>query len=267
MQLQVGNTWDDGFGRNYMELVNPNQAREIYEQQRHIWKTRNKDESEEFTEEFLQTLIAQQTPDYGEPSHAALKTFFDVLVAEKQPTADDPFSVVEIGAANGTTIRHFAKFFPDTPFDFFGMDALPELVADAQQNFPDHRVIAGTAEDFVAMDAADMGRDRFDVFMTSLVLCMMLPDLVYSVFKKAASMTDVILCRDYLTNKAGEISRNRPVLFEMMPDHPHLVFAAPFELMLRRLGFSRIEYIFEELADPRIRGMGTFLARRTHDPK
>ena len=172
-------------------------------------------------------------------------------------------SVVEIGAANGPTPRHFQRFHPDIKLTYFGMEVFPALMQDGQEQFPEHRFVLGTAEDFIELAPEAMGQEKFDAFMASLVMCMMPTELAYKVLSKASEMTDTILCRDYLTNKGGEVSRTKAVLFEMAPGHSHLLFANQFELMLRSLGFSRIDYIFEESAGADLRGMGTFLAQRT----
>ncbi|MEK9671732.1 MAG: hypothetical protein VW268_04420 [Rhodospirillaceae bacterium] len=263
MQLKVSKTVDDGYGRTYMELANPAQAQEVYEHQRAYWQTRNLPNDGVFPEDYKAQVISQQTQDYSQPSHATLRVLLDSLVDEKTRAGGSDMSIIEIGVANGPTLRHFKKFYPDVNLSFVGFEALSFLAEDAQTNYPEQKINIGTVETFLESTTADLGRDRFDVFLTSLVLCMTIPDVVYPVFRRASEMSDVILCRDYLVNKGGEISKDRPVLFKMAEGHDHFVFANPFELMLRSLGFSRIEYIFDEIAYSQIRGMGTLLARGT----
>ena len=263
MAFQIGARWDDGLGRIYMELSNPMQATQLYEQQKAFWVTRNQGDDGTISAEMEAEIIADQLSEYSGPGFETTKPILYRAVRLTQERGQTELSIVEIGAANGGTVRHFEKFHPEYALGFYGMEALPLLAEDGAKKYPQHRFQAGTAEDFVELTAEDLGRERFDMFLASGVLCMLLPELAFMVLRKASEISDMIVCRDYLANKGGEISRKRPVMFELVPGHTHYLFANPYELLLRSLGFSRIEYIFEESADPRIRGTASFLALRS----
>ncbi|MEK9671885.1 MAG: hypothetical protein VW268_05195 [Rhodospirillaceae bacterium] len=146
---------------------------------------------------------------------------------------------------------------------FFGMEALPFLAADAQRRYPTQRFAAGMAEDSIEIGADALGRSRFDLFLASDTLCMLLPDMVRRVLTKAGDIAGQVLFRDYLANTSGKISADLPVMFELAPRHHHILFANPYELILRELGFTDIYYVMEETTEVTVRGSGSFLARRS----
>lgn len=262
MGLQIGTSWTDEHGRRYMELIDSNDIAYIYTREKKMWTTRGLSAGKQYPDHFVQRVVESQLPDYSKPGFTTICPLLDKVVEAKRQNNDNNISIVEIGAANGPTVRHFEKFYPDVNLRFFGMEALGFLADDAAAKHPSHQFTQGTAEDFVELTSTDLGHDHFDLFLASGTLCMLLPNLARAVLSKAGEIADAIVCREYLANKSGEISQDRPVMFELAPNHEHVLFANPYDVMLHDLGFSSIEYVYEDLDEIAVRGTGSFLARR-----
>tara|TARA_R110001592_G_scaffold105374_2_gene296178 strand:- start:410 stop:1201 length:792 start_codon:yes stop_codon:yes gene_type:complete len=261
MRVDSNSIWKDSYGREYFEIPDPSETQRLYESTKEFWVKRGLRSDEKLPQEAIDQVLSQQAPHYATPPCAPLAHLLK-SVAQDARGSGGSISVVELGCANGILARHFDKFFPDLDLTFFGMEALSALVDDACKKYPNHSFMTGTAENFLDLGSDKLGGLRFDVFLASGVLCMLPPELAREVLRKATEIAEVIICRDYLQNKSGELSRDKAVYFELSEEHPHIIFANPYEIFIREIGHAHIEYNFLKLADPYVRGTGAFLAKR-----
>jgi hypothetical protein len=187
-------------------------------------------------------IISQQATDYSHKEALAMQ--LERLVAEKTNSAGEPckLSILELGCANGVLIRHFRRYFPLVSLKFVGFEVADMLVDDFRLRYPEHRVEFGGAEEFIDMSDDDFEEAPFDVFLASYSLCMIKPDLVSKVLKRAAGLANTILIWDNLANSRGQLCADHAVFLQPI-GVPHLIFSHMFENMLNELGFDRVEHV------------------------
>lgn len=230
--VSVGLT-DDG-GQVYYIVHNDDDVEALYEHDRDWWRNRTHP-----TPEIAQKIIDQQTPDYDADSpKRGLGAALNAIVHDRiNETGKNLLSLLEIGCANGVTIRHLKKHFPDLELSFYGFEMAGILVDDFRRNFSQHGITQGGAEGFIENDDSMFPHSPYDLFLASGTLCMVKPNLVPGIFQKASRLTDRFIFWDYLENRNGRISKDRPVIFQL-EDVTHTLFAHPFEMLLDAIGFE-----------------------------
>ncbi len=111
------------------------------------------------------------------------------------------------------------------------------LVDDFRRNFSRHDITQGGAEEFIENDDSMFPHSPYDLFLASGTLCMVKPNLVPEILQKASRLTDRFIFWDYLENRNGQISKDRPVIFQL-EDVTHSLYAHPFEKLLETIGFE-----------------------------
>lgn len=224
---------DDG-GQAYYIVNNDDDVEALYEHERDWWRNRTGK-----TPEFTQIIIDQQTPDYdASPPKRELGAALNAIVHDRiNETGKNLLSILEIGCANGVTIRHLKKRFPDLELSYYGFEMTGILVDDFQRNFSRYDITQGGAEEFIENDDSMFPHSPYDLFLASGCLCMVKPNLVPEVLQKASRLTDRFIIWDYLENRNGQISKDRPVIFRL-EDGRHSLYAHPFEKLLETIGFE-----------------------------
>jgi len=186
-------------------------------------------------------ILRQQQIDYSQGTKESLASYLGDCVAEAKAKGIDEISILELGCANGPTIRHMRNFFPEIKVRFFGIELTDFLVDNLLVRHPEARAIPGGVDEFLAMSAEDFGVQSFDLFLASGVLCQVPPDAAAKTLAHASRFCDQVLMWDYLLNMGGQISDSDPIIFKLAEDSQHILFLNPYEKMLRDAGFTQID--------------------------
>ena len=220
--------------RIYVALYDPEQVEEFYiDHQKKFWSDRN-----EAPEDLFPVIIEQQEVDYLSGKKLTLAKLFQSHIVLMKSENKSKISVLELGCANGPTLRHLKKVAPDIEVQFTGFELTPFLVDDLIKRYPGAKAYVGGAEEMIDMAPAELGAEVFDIFLASLVLSQIPPYRILDVFKHVSKNCDQIMIFDFLINIDGVLSSEYPVLFKHIPDSPHFVFAHPYRELLREAGFE-----------------------------
>jgi len=173
------------------------------------------------------------------------------------------FSVLELGCAN-SPLLHFLKHHVDLgEVDYTGIEPYSMFVDDLKSNFPTAHAMVGNAESFLEMDEAVLGRERFSVFVSTLVFCMIRPDIVRRCLLRVGQLCDKVLIHDYVVNLTGNVSADQPVTFPYnLRTAGQVYFANPFLPFLQEAGFALTG--LQEIPHPDgMRGWGVMVAEKT----
>lgn len=233
MKIEIAGSFTDEGGQVYY-VVRDDVVDALYERDRDWWRNRTRDQ----TPEVVRRIIDQQARDYDSNPKRELGAALNAIVRDRTgKTRTNKLSVLEIGCVNGMTVRHLNKHFPDIALSFSGFEVNGDLVGDFRRHFPQHDVIQGGVEEFLEKDVSAFPHWPYDLFLAVGTLCMVKPNMVLEVLRKASQLTDRIVFWDYLENRGGQISKDRPVMFHL-PNGPHVLYAHPFERFLKTIGFG-----------------------------
>ena len=238
MDVEVTVGYIDESGQVYYIVHNDENVEALYQRDCSWWRGRTNGRGPKV----IQQVIDQQTPDYDSDPKRELGAALNAIVQNKlRKTGKNRLSLLEIGCANGPTVRHLNKHFPDLKLSFYGFELTGVLVKDFRRWFPQHSVIQGGVEEMLTKDISTFPHSPYDLFVASGTLCMVKPDLVPEVLLKASLLTDRFVFWDYLENRAGRISKDRPVMFQLKGP-THMLYANPFEPLLKKIGF-KVEHL------------------------
>ena len=229
----------DETGRQLFGIPDPQDVQAVYER-RELKFWRDVRSRENAPPQLRSRILQQQQEDYSTGSKVGMAAYLEQLGVEAIQQ-DRQLSILELGCANGITIRHFRKFCPELNLNFFGIELTDFLVDNLLTRYPDARAIAGGAEEFLSMDAADFGAESFDVFLVSGVLCQIPSELAAHVLTHAAKFCDKVVLWDYLLNFDGKVSANDEVIFKLEKESQHILFLNQYENMLKNAGYSDID--------------------------
>jgi len=221
-------------GQTYYVVQDDDGEDILYSMNRDWWSDRLRGQSAET----VRVAIGQQTRNYDSGPKRELGVALNATVRDRlAKSGKNGLSVLEIGCANGPTIRHLTKHFPNLELTFYGIELNGVLVDDFRRHFPQYNVIQGGVEEFVENDVSTFPHAPYDLFLASGTLCMVKPNMMIEVLRKAARLTNRFVFWEYLENRNGQISKDRPVFFEL-EGAPHYLFAHAFETLLKKIGFK-----------------------------
>lgn len=227
-----------GLKHPYSTIPDPAHVDLVYEDLKSFWKRT----AAAGDLSIAKKVISQQATDYSHKEALALQ--LERLVAERMSSTGYPckLSILELGCANGVIIRHFQRYFPLVSMKLVGFEVADMLVDDFRSRYPEHRIEFGDAEAFIKTADDKFEEAPFDIFLASYTLCMIKPDLVSKVLKRAAGLANTILIWDNFANTRGQLSADHAVILQPI-GVPHLIFSHMFENMLNELGFDRVEHV------------------------
>jgi hypothetical protein len=259
-EVKVDVLFSDDVGRHYID-ADEQLLDNLYMHNVLFWKTRFQDQ---LSEEAEQHILGSQTV-----AENPFKTSSDerLLSLYTEGQKGDGFSMLEIGAANGTVIDRIAQTYPDPQFRYVGFECLPLLVKDFNTRHPGKVMHLGAIEDFLAMDTADFEQHPFTVFYTSVALVMIKPSLVREAILKAARFSEHMLFFDYIEVPPADLQPGHSLVVHM-PNRPVFWFTHPWKDLMDEIGFEIIDLKAGDLDtdDPRrnsqLRGFGMLHAKR-----
>ena len=197
-----------------------------------------------------QSAILAQERDYGRGAKKGLGDRLNAFANSAAQSGKPELSVLELGCADGATLRHLKKYAPDVSVDFFGLEMTDFLVDHLLFKNKDVRAIVGGADEFLKMGGPEFGADEFDIFIASGVLCQIPPGLARDVIRHAASFCDHVYMWDYLFNLNGDVSETDCVIFKLTETHEHILYLNPYERFLREAGFTNIDIVLSDGQNP-----------------
>ena len=150
--------------------------------------------------------------------------------------AGEPFSVLDLGCANGPLLAWIKTWMDAAEIRFCGIEFCDFFVKDIRRHHPDAVVFHGAAEEVLAARPPEVFGTRFTVFVASAVLCMIHPRVVERLLAEISRVTDTILIRDYYGNIFGSHLGAVPLVFHYNDGFP--MFAHLFGVYLRASGFE-----------------------------
>lgn len=252
----------DFAGRNLFAVPDEDEVQRIYtECQIRFWRDRR-------SRDYLVTsqvhqIIAQQAMDYMDGTKKAMGEQLVALIDEAMAAGKTEFSILELGCANGPTLRHLRKTRPDVPIRFYGMELTDILVDDLCASFPSATAVTGGADELMTMGVEDFEGGHFDLFLAVGVLCQMPPQVVGALLRHVAGLCDSVLIWDYLLNSDGRASPDDAVFFSLSDTIPHLLFVNPFNQQFTDAGFENMTIMRSPVKDmSQGPGEGAVLARK-----
>ena len=218
----------------YYSAAGPQAVEDIYKHNHVFWTTRNTtDMSDECKKNIIDAQVSPKTP-YNRCAHEKLLQIF------AEESSKGSFSILEIGAANGTVMEVLKSKFPKPKLTYVGFECLPILAEDFRRKYPDQTIHVGTAEDFVSKEKSFFGPVPFTLFYAYAVFLMIKPDLVRAVLRKAAGLTDRFLIFDILDASGVELGSDETLVIAM-PNRSVFWFVHPWEDYFAEIGFKYIE--------------------------
>ena len=255
--LNAKSVFTDQDNRTYYALTDPKQVEDLYiNVQRKFWSTRNN--TKDYDE-----IIEQQSEDYMSSRALAMSHLIQERVEKIRSEGLSKISILELGCANGITLRHLSKTADNLDVHYVGLELTPFLIDDLKKNFPDAHAYVGGAEELLSMTEAELGSKSFDVFIVSFVLSQIPPVVVSKVLDHVSRYCDTVIIRDYLINLNGELNSEHPVMFKHFPEARHFAFAHPYRSLLHNAGFyiERIIYYHGKRQGPAAPKEGALCAK------
>lgn len=181
--------------------------------------------------------IAGQGENYNHGMKRPLGATLEELYRATQP--EGFLSILELGGADGITLRHLQTIFPDFRVRYTGIEPCAVFVDNLKKHFPRANAMVGDAEKFIAMPDEEFPDRPYRAFVASLSLCMIKPVVVRKILARVAQLCDEALIIDYLGNVNGEISPTQPVMFQF-GEHRRIVFAHAFKDHALAAGFCNV---------------------------
>ena len=241
----------DENSRQYLVMLDPQEVEEFYLNiQRKFWSVRDNAKGDD-----LKLIVQQQDADYLYGTKQTLSDLIQKFIKRVRYENRTSISVLELGCANGPTLRHLAKVAGDLDVEFTGLELTPCLIEDMKIKFPKARGYVGGTEELIEMTEQELGREKFDIFLASGVLCQMPPDKVREALKFASQFCHSVMIWEYLINIEGELSMEYPVVFKHTELTRHLLFAHPYQLLLQEAGFEieNIKYYGGEFGQEKVK--------------
>jgi SAM-dependent methyltransferase len=239
IQVQAYLAGRDSTGRSLIGIPEKNDVDAIYRQlQIRFW--RDVRSRENASTQLRALILKQQQDDYSKGTKRSLASFIAKSLERSAIAGAKTTSVLELGCANGATIRHFNRHHPETELRFFGIELTDFLVDNLLARHPEAMAVVGGGDEFLDMGAEDFGTDSFDLFVAAGVLCQIPPDVAANILKHAAAFCDEVLLWEYLENFDGSVSDTDSVIFKLEQDSQHILFLNPYRNMLEQAGFTDI---------------------------
>jgi len=229
MQAEVRVLLADEYNRVFV-AASPEQIQNFAGHNHHFWTTRGLSTP---TPEQRADIIEQQSFEdsfFSEGCTAYLRE----MTARNQ---DGPaFSILEIGAANGTLLKKLGLQERPGNVRYLGFECLPILCEDFAETFPGQRIVCGDINDF--MDHEFAADDLpFSLFYSAVTFIMIPPEDVLNAFRKLGNLVDEILIFDFvewpeLHFEAGEA----PVIY--LSNRNVFWFLHDFAAYLDEIGFE-----------------------------
>ncbi len=234
--------------RRQFILVDEYSAGLLDRQNHAFWSTRN---MAQMPESIKREIINDQSWSdtvFSRPATEKLHALIDAV------PDGQPFSMLEIGAANGTVLRKIGARKPDLDFAYVGFECLPLFCEDFEKNFPQHKIFVGDVDVFEQTDLSEYNGGRFSLFYANVVFIMMRTELVRRALKKAAAHTDTFLIYDFMNPPEADIARGESMAI-ISPGRPVFWFVHPWKELFAEVGFEIVDSHFEEpsLSDPKLR--------------
>ncbi|NQU59641.1 MAG: hypothetical protein HQ512_00770 [Rhodospirillales bacterium] len=263
MEMDVKVLKVDDLGRNHI-VAEPATVEDLYRHNLIFWTTRFRDElSEEERKTILDNQENIETP-YTRPATLKLHE----VLAEASEKSE--FSMLELGAANGTVMKRIEEKFPKPKLTYVGFECLPLLADDFKKKFPEHKIHLGDVEEFIGKEKSFFPEAPFTLFYATLVFKMIKPDLVRKALRKAAELTNQFLIYDLLEDTDTELGPDETLILHM-PARPVFWFVHPWAEYLAEIGFKIVDKQVSKLTeaeaqsplyDHQVRGAGYFHAIR-----
>ena len=233
MQVKCDLLKADDLGRMYLS-AGPQAVEDIHAHNLSFWTTRNR---AEFSDEEKREIIAGQKADTTPYNRGATLKLQDIYAEARKR---GPFSMLEIGAANGNVMERLKARDPNPTLTYVGFECLPLLVEDFRGRFPDQTMHVGAVEDFIAKDRAFFQEAPFTLFYACTVFDMIKPDLVLDALRKAARLAEQFLIWDYIEDP-GVTPVPGEALVIHMQSRPVFWFAHRWDDYLAEVGFKVVD--------------------------
>lgn len=215
----------DGGGEGYTFFrTDETGADAIYADQLNFWRYRSDHDEESIQQRLEEYRVSNRSPE------AALVNRTVSWLFNRRP-ADAPFSMIELGCANGPIVHFLADKIGLEAVRYLGLEPFDRFVDDLNESFSmyaDIRGIVADAESFSAMDVAAFPDAPYGVFYASLVFCMMSPRIAEPAIVRACQIAERILLVDMTANASGEKDPQEPVVFDYSPGTQQYYFAHRF---------------------------------------
>jgi len=232
--FKAKHVYTDDNCRQYSVMLDPQEVEEFYLNiQRKFWSARDNAKGDD-----LKLIVHQQDADYLYGTKQTLSDLLQKFIKKKRSEKRTNISILELGCANGPTLRHLAKVAGDLNVEFTGLELTPCLIEDMKIKFPNARGYVGGTEELILMTEQELGHEKFDIFLASGVLCQMPPDKVLEALRFAGQYCRSVMIWEYMINIEGELSIEYPVIFKHTELTRHLLFAHPYKHLLQEAGFD-----------------------------
>jgi hypothetical protein len=252
----------DFANRDLFGIPDDEDTRRVYEGlQLNFWRDKRTKQKMPLDNQAL--IISEQAEDYNEPKKQVLGAQLEKLASASEAAGKPEFSILELGCANGPTLRHLNKSHPGLNVRFHGFELTDFLADDLCRQFPDASAAASGADELMKLGPDDFGVERFDLFLASGVLCQMPPYLVSALLKHIGGFCDKVLIWDYLLNFDGRLSSEDAVFFGLVKHAPHILFLNPYNQQFADAGFEDLEMAITPVTSmSQGPGEGVLLAQR-----
>jgi len=248
MQIAIRNLKTDDLERAHF-AVEAEAIETLYTHNLSFWSTRNRDD---LSEGEKQTIINDQN-GASTPQTCGATDKLHKIYAET--TRHGEFSLLEIGAANGTVMQRIGEKYPNPNFRYVGFECLPILAEDFREKFPGQTMHLGDVDDFIAKEKSFFPEAPFTLFYASVVFIMIKPDLVRKALEKAAKLTDQILIYDYVERPDVELDPSESLVLHMT-NRPVYWFIHAWEDYFSEIGFKIADMKVANPTDAEMRSPG-----------
>ena len=247
MEVSVRRLATDSLERNHI-AVSEADSDSLYEHNLLFWTTRVNDETSAAER---QRILDGQTAEDDDYTRATTQKLA-ALCREHGGTRR--FSMLEIGAANGTAVKRLLNTDDNLSYDYVGLECLPFLVDDFHANFPQHTMRVGDIDDFIAMDKDAFVHAPFSLFHASSVFMMIKPALARQGLAKAATLSDEFLIYDFIEEFDAPLPPSTCLVLQMN-NRAVFWFVHPWAAYLEEIGYEIVERQIAEIPPQRLAAM------------
>jgi hypothetical protein len=172
----------DHVGRVFF-TASPDDIDKIYQDRLTFWRDRHGAMAHA---EIREQAIAGQGKNYNHGMKKPLGAALEAMCRNASP--DRIPSILELGGADGITLRHLRDKIPDFRARYVGIEPCSVFVDHFKAQFPDAHVIVGDAAKLIKMPIKRFSNAPYQAFVASLSLCMIKPEVVRKVLSRAARL-------------------------------------------------------------------------------
>ena len=209
-------------------------AEHLYQFMRLFWEERS---GQDMDDASIESLLEGYRAAMGKPHLAPIRDTI-VGIRNQVRNAGLEFSILELGAANGSIMHVLKDTVGLEGTRYFGMEPWQPFVEDFSSHFPDQTMIRVNIDDALELLSGDLRDSSFNICLACLVFCMIDPTRVRKFINLAAKICDCFIIYDINLNVLGDPDDEKVQVFPFNPEMIQFYFANPFDQMLKENGFK-----------------------------